>query len=181
VTLRAGEVLSWAAEGALARPLIVDAHHGVVGELLELGGQSRAFRDEPRDGAVRRRQEGTGEAGDCSFEDRLWISARPTVRIVFTRFCKLRFIASAASQDSPVDTLYLERKGLVGRPGFGEASKACDLIRERPANAVSIWTMAVSAERADPVVWGAFRALVEACPLRTQQYAPSPPRRYRRS
>jgi hypothetical protein len=54
----------------LARPLVVEVHHGVLGELLELGAQSCAFRDKPRNGVVRRRQEGAGEAGDCCLENR---------------------------------------------------------------------------------------------------------------
>jgi hypothetical protein len=40
------------------------------GELLELGAQSRALRDEARNGVVHR-QEGTGEASDGSSENRL--------------------------------------------------------------------------------------------------------------
>jgi|SRR5579863_9757647 hypothetical protein len=67
-----------------ARSLVVEVPHGVLGELLELGAQSCAFCDEPRNGAVRRRQEGAGEAGDCCLENRLWMSGRPTVRIVLT-------------------------------------------------------------------------------------------------
>lgn len=70
---------------------------------------------------------------------------------------------------SAIDTLFLDRKGLVGQPGFAEASKAWDLIRQRPNEHLNIWTFAVLAERKDKVAWGSFRALVEAWLLENTQ------------
>jgi hypothetical protein len=105
--------------------LVVEAHHRVLGELSELGAQSCAFRNEPRNGVVRHRQESTGEAGDRFFEDHLWIPERPAVRVVFAWSRKVRLAVSI-----PV--------GPIGyRAGRGVGRKPCgplDLGRFRFTN-----------------------------------------------
>jgi hypothetical protein len=66
-----------------------------------------------------------------------------------------------------LDTLYLDRKGVVGSPGFDSASEAWNLIRTSPDQKSAIWESAVRADRADRATWGTFRALVEAWILET--------------
>ncbi|WP_437914825.1 hypothetical protein WME73_04195 [Sorangium sp. So ce302] len=62
-----------------------------------------------------------------------------------------------------IDTLYLDRKGLIGTPGFDAASKAWDLLKKgNEEYHVTIWAFAMQAERADRAAWGTFRALIDA-------------------
>ena len=70
--LAVAEALAIVNTRTLARPFVVEVHHGVLGELLELGARSCAFRDEPWNGVVRHRQEGAGEADDCRRSQRNW-------------------------------------------------------------------------------------------------------------
>jgi hypothetical protein len=79
----------------------------------------------------------------------------------------LHFMPASDEIKGAIDTLYLDRKGLVGNPGYDAASKAWDLIRDRPDDKITIWAFAVLAERADRVAWGTFRALVAAWLLET--------------
>jgi hypothetical protein len=76
-------------------------------------------------------------------------------------------MAAGEAIKGAIDALYLDRNGLIGKPGWDEASKAWDLVRNAPDDKVTIWTFAVLAERQDKVSWSTFRALVTAWLLET--------------
>jgi hypothetical protein len=79
------------------------------------------------------------------------------------------------SIEAALAIFYQDRSDVQGRPGYLDAMKCWDTIRNKSSDAETIWLSALRAQSADRAAWGSFRALVEAWLLHVRPAFAFPP------